>query len=802
MRDFFQDVRVGFRTLAKAPIVSLLAVVSLGVAIAGNSTVFSMVDAILLRPLPYHDPDRLVLLWEADPSNPLIGFTPTSPDNFLDFREGTSAFEELSGILPAAVGLTEGDRPEPLVGLAVSRGFFEILGEPAELGRTLQPSDYQPGSDHVVVLSQELWQTRFAADPSLVGRTISLNGEPYQVAGIMADGFEFFDPRVDLWRPLVLRRGETPRDVKNMSVVGRLKRDVTIEEAREQLSIVAARLAREYPESNRELSVLLRTFREQLASGGNTEIMSLLQGALFFVLLIASANIANLYLARGVDRQKEFAVRAAMGASRSRVIRQLLIEACVLAMAAGALGTMLSYWGIRLLAAAFGDQMSDAFAPRLDERVFVFSIAVSLLAGLVFGIAPALSTARADLIGTLHEGGRAGTGAGRRLLTKSLVVAEVTLALVMLAGAGLLVRTFAAAQNLEAGISTENVVVFEMELPGERYAEPTEQAAFFEELQRELSSIPGSHSATIVDHLPRSPFPPSVNFAIEGRTSDEERPSATVVTIDPGYLDVFRVPLFQGRPFSTSDRMGAPEVALVNEAMVRNHFAGENPLGERIRLHEKSREIVGVVANVREDIFRFDADVSQPIIYLPQAQSPSPRIAVALRAVGDPLALAGPVRDALLRLDSRLSAAELQTMDDFVAQFFVGMRVLNTILSGFGGVALLLAAIGIYGVIAFSVSRRTHEIGLRMALGARGLDVIRLVVREGLVLVAIGFAIGVPGIFLVSRAIAAALSGISAFAPSTVGAIAAGLFAVAFLACYIPARRAASLHPSVALRAE
>ncbi|HSF14279.1 MAG TPA: ABC transporter permease [Vicinamibacteria bacterium] len=802
MRDFFQDVRLGFRTLSKAPIVSLLAVLSLGVAIAGNSTVFSMVDAILLRPLPYHDPDRLVLLWEADPSNPLIGFTPTSPDNFLDFREGTSAFEELSGILPAAVGLTEGDRPEPLVGLAVSLGFFEILGEPAELGRTLQPSDYQPGSDHVVVLSQKLWQTRFAADRFLVGRTISLNGEAYQVAGIMADGFEFFDPRVDLWRPLVLRRGETPRDVKNMSVVGRLKRDVTIEEAREQLTVVAARLASEYPESNRDLSVLLRTFREQLASGGNTEIMSLLQGALFFVLLIASANIANLYLARGVDRQKEFAVRTAMGASRSRVIRQLLIEASVLAMAAGALGTMLSYWGIRLLAGAFGDQMSAAFAPRLDERVFLFSIAISLLAGLVFGIAPALSTARANLSGTLHEGGRAGTGAGRRLLTKGLVVAEVTLALVMLAGAGLLVRTFAAAQNLDAGISTDNVVVFEMELPGERYAEPSKRAAFFEELQRELSSLPGSHSATIVDHLPRSPFPPSVNFAIEGRTSEEERPSATVVTIDSGYLDVFRVPLFQGRSFSASDRMGASEVALVNEAMVRNHFTGQNPLGERIRLHQKSREIVGVVANVREDIFRFDADVSQPIIYLPQAQSPSPRVAVALRTEGDPLAVAGPVRDALSRLDSRLSAAELQTMDDFVAQFFVGMRVLNTILSGFGGVALLLAAIGIYGVIAFSVSRRTHEIGLRMALGARGLDVVRLVVREGLVLVVIGFAIGVPGTFLVSRAIAAALSGINAFGPSTVAAIAAGLFAVAFLACYIPARRAASLHPSVALRAE
>ena len=802
MRDLVQDLRLGFRTLSKAPIVSLLAVLSLGIAIAGNTAVFSMVDAILLRPLPFRDPDRLVLLWELNPSNPIIGFTLTSADNFLDFRDGSTAFEELSGLQPAALSLTEGDRPEPLVGIAASPGFFEIFGEPAALGRTLQPSDYQPGADHVVVLSYELWQTRFAGDPALVGRTVELDGEPYQVAGVMADDFEFLDPRIDLWRPLLLRRGETPRDLKNMSVVGRLKRDVSIEEARQELSLVATRLAREYPEANRELSVLVRTLREQLASGGNKELMSLLQGALFFVLLIASANIANLYLARGVDRQKEFAVRTAMGASRGRVVRQLLLEACVLASAAGVLGTLLSSWGIRLLRSAFADQMSSAFAPRLDERVFLFSIAMSLLAGLVCGIAPALSTARANLTGTLHEGGRGGTGMGRRFLTKSLVVAEVTLALVMLAGAGLLVRTFAAAQNLDAGISTENVLVFEIDLPAERYDEPSKKAAFFEELQRELSSLPGVRTATIVDHLPRSPLPPSTTFAIEGRTSEEERPSATLVTIDPGYLDAFSVPLFQGRPFSSSDRLDAPEVALVNEAMVRNYFSGESPLGERIRFQDKSRQIVGVIANVREDIFRFDADISQPIVYLPQGQSPSPRISVAIRSEGDPLSLAGPARDVLWNLDPKLSAAELKTMDAFVGQFFVGMRVLNTILSGFGGVALLLAAIGIYGVIAFSVSRRTHEIGLRMALGARRHDVLKLVVREGLALVAIGFVIGIPGIFLVSRVIAAALSGIIPFGASTVASIAVGLFVVAFLACYIPARRAASLHPSVALRME
>jgi len=802
MSDLFQDLRLGLRTLSKTPIVSILAVLSIGIAIAGNTTVFSMVDAILLRPLPFRDPDRLVMLWEANPTNPIIGFNLTSADNFLDFREGTDAFEHLSALQPAALSLTEGDLPEPIIGISASSGFFEILGEPAGLGQILQPADFQAGSERVVVLSYDFWQTRFASDRTLVGRTIDIDGEPHLVRGVMERGFEFLDPRIDLWKPLVLRRGETPRDLKNISIIGRLREDVSLEKAREELGVVAARLARDYPDANRELTVLLRTMREQLSSGGNKELMSLLQGALLFVLLIACANIANLYLARGVDRQREFAVRTAIGASRGRILRQLLLEAFVLAFVAGALGTTLSYWGIRLLAGVFGDQMSAAFTPRLDGRVFVFSIAVSILAGLTFGIAPALSTARANLMGTLHEGGRAGTGAGRRLLTKSLVVAEVTLALVMLAGAGVLVRTFAAAQNLDAGIHTDNVLVFQLDLPAERYGGPAQRSRFLEELQRELGALPGVAASTAVDHLPRSPLPPTMTFAIEGVTEKEERPTATVVTIDPGYLDVFRVSLFQGRPFQPSDRPESPPVALVNEAMARAYFSGGSPLGERIRLQETSREIVGVVANVREDIFRFDADVSQPIIYLPQAQSPARSVGVALRTESDPLALTGPAREAILRIDPKLSAAEFQTMEDFIAQFFVGMRLLNRILSGFGGLALFLAAIGIYGVIAFSVSRRTHEIGLRMALGARQVDVLSLVVREGLVLVAIGFAIGIPGIFLVSRAIAAALSGISPFATSTVVVIGAGLFVVAFLACYVPARRAASLHPAVALRSE
>jgi putative ABC transport system permease protein len=802
MRDLFQEVRIGLRTLSTTPVVSILAVLSIGIAIAGNTTVFSMVDALLLRPLPYREPDRLVFLWEANPENPLIGFNLTSADNFLDFRGGTTAFEHLSGLRPEALSLTEGDVPEPIVGIAATPGFFEILGEPAAIGETLTSPDHQEGSERVVVLSYDFWQKRFAGEPSLVGKTIELDGEPHLVKGVMGRGFEFLDPRIGVFRPLLLRPGASPRDLKNVSVIGRLSASASLDQAREELSVVAARLARDYPDANRDLAVLVRTMREQLSSGGNKELMALLQGALLFVLLIACVNIANLYLARGVDRQREFAVRTAIGATRGRVLRQFLLEASVLAVLAGALGTTLSVWGIRILTGVFGAQMSAAFLPRLDARVFVFSIAVSLFAGLAFGVAPALATARANLAGALHEGGRAGTGASRRLLTKGLVVAEVTLALVMLAGAGVLVRTFAAAQNLPSGIRTENVLVFQLDLPTERYGEPGARGRFLEDLHRELGSLPGVASSTVADHLPRSPLPPSLAFAIEGVTEEGERPTATVVTVDPGYLDVFGVPLFQGRTFQASDRLESPPVALVNEAMARAYFLGESPLSKRIRIQEVSREVVGVVGNVREDVFRFDSDVSQPILYLPQAQSPSQQFGVAVRAETDPMGLAPPIREAIRRVDPKLSAAELKTMEDFIAQFFVGMRLLNGILSGFGGLALFLAAIGIYGVIAFSVSRRTHEIGLRMALGAGQGDVLRLLVREGLVLVGIGFLIGIPGIFLVSRVIAAALSAISPFAASTSIAVGAGLFVVALLACYLPARRAASLHPSTALRAE
>jgi putative ABC transport system permease protein len=804
MDNLIQDIRLSLRSLLKNRLVSILAVGSLALAISGNTTVFSLVNAILLRPLPYEDPDRLVFIWQTNQENPSFDLSPVSPANFVDWREASRSFTDIAALRTEPSSLTGGDRPEAVVGTAVTTSAFRILGAKPMLGRDFRPEEEEPGADKVVILSHRFWQTRFAGDPTLVGQTIELVGEPYQVIGVMPEDFELLDPRLQFWIPLALN-GALPRDSRNLLVMARVRPEATAQDADQEISVIAKRLETEYPDENRGYGARVLTMREQLAYGGNREIMVLLQGALVFVLLIAAANVANLMLSRGQDRQREIAVRSALGAPRRRIVGQLFTESLLLAFSAGALGVALGYVGIRLMVGAFGEQLPRLFMPSLDSAVLVFTVGISIVAGLAFGLVPSLQASRPNLTETLHEGGGRGSSIGsrRRLLSKALVVAEVALALVMLSGAGMLIRSFQEFQKPDPGIKVDNLLVLQLGIPTAGYESDESVADFTRMYLEKLSGLPGVKAASMANHLPRTPIPPKSSFSVDGREQpDGVALSATTLTVSSGYLRTFQIPLLQGRRFREADRFDAPPVVMVNQALAAIHWPEKNPLGERITLQGVSREITAVVGNVREDMLLDSQAGAEPILYIPQAQVPSRALAVFLSTTPPPRTLIGPARDALLEVDRKITASQIQTYEELLDQMFVGMRVIGTLLTSFGALALILAAVGIYGVLAFSVSRRTHEIGIRMAMGAHSSDVLKLVTREGLVLVAIGFAIGLPGILLVSAGVSQAMSGLVTVAPSTSIAVGVVLLLVSLIACYVPARRAAGLHPLIALRYE
>ena len=805
MNGLITDIRLAFRAIRRHPIVTLLATISLALAIGGNAMTFSLVNVLLIRPLPYPDPDRLVVLWQSEKENAGFDLIPTSPANFVDWQERSTSFEEMGALQETPLSLTGGDQPEPVFGAAASVNMFRILGAQTALGRTFLPEEEERGLHRVVVLGHDLWRNRFAADPALVGQTIDLRGEPYRVVGVMPEDFELLDPRFQLWVPLTLPTDRLPRDERSLLVVARLKPDVLLADAQKEMITLAANLESEYPDANRGYSAKVLTLQQQMTYGGGREILVLLQGALVFVLLIAAANLANLLLARGQDRQREIALRAALGASRHRIIRQLLVESVVLALGGGLIGLLLGAWGIDFLVKAFGGLWPKMIIPQLDGSVVGFTMAISVLAGVAFGLAPALRASRPSLVGDLREGGR-GTGIGsrRRVMSRALVIAEVALALVMLSGAGVFVTSIREWHRADAGIDVDQLLTFQLGLPQSDYEDDGALAALSQQVIEELEALPGVTSATLANHLPRSPFPPRVSFSVDGRPLPEEErlPNAAALTVSPGYLRTLKVPLLQGRSFLRSDGHAAAPVVLINEAMQRAHFPDESPLGQRITVQDESREIVGVLSNVKEDMFRDSQAGAEPILYLPQAQSPSRQVAVVVRTTPEPMSLSGPVRSALWELDRNLSVAQIRTMKDFIAQFFVSMRVFSSILTGFGILAVVLAAVGIYGVIAFSVSKRTHEIGVRMALGARKTDVTRLVIKEGLLLAALGFGIGLPGVLIVLRIVSSAVSALTPTAPGASLAVGLTLLVVALAASYVPARRAASLDPVVALRHE
>ena len=798
MNSLIQDVRLAGRVLLKHRLVTLVAIVSLALAIAGNTTVFSLVSAFMFRTLPV-EPERLVNLFQTITAQ-ANDRTFVSSANFVDWRERSRSFDELAAMRPGRFNLTGGDEPEPVRGVEVTANMFHLLRVEAAIGRTFRPEEEQPGRNEVAVVSYQFWETRFGSDPSLIGQTIELDGTPYRVVGVMPADFAFVmfgTPQVSV--PFVTM-GELPRASRTLTVWGRLKPDISPDEAKAEMGVIAENLEREYPDANHGFGASLLTLREVNTNNPIGAVMSLLQGALLFVLLIACANLANLLLARGQDRQHEIALRLALGAPRHRIVRQLLTESLAMALCGGAVGCLMAVWGVQLLGAFFGGQ-AVGFAPTMDGLVLEFTLAITVLAGVLCGLAPAWQASKPNVAEKLREGARGVTiGSRRRLLARGLVAAEVALALVMLSGAGLLIGSFRALQDVNLGFEPDHLLTARVNSPESRSTDDQARADLPRRVRERVEALPGVTAAAVVNWLPGNSPQAFFNIDARHKPDDEQRLNTTVLSVSPGYGPTMGVPLIQGRAFTAADRAESPPVVVINDAIRRQYWPNDDPLGQRITIRDQSREIIGVIGNIRQALFA-DPQTSETIVYIPQAQAPDPRwMVVVARTDPHPRTLSEAVRAAVQEVDPD-ATVQVQPMDEALS--FGGFpQLVSGLLVGFGVLAIVLAAIGIYGVFAFSVSRRTHEIGVRMAMGARRGNVLVLVMREGLLLAAIGCAVALPGVFLVSRAVSNVFLGLIPVSAGTTLLVGLALFLVGVVASYLPARRAAALDPMLALRYE
>ncbi|MCI0486649.1 MAG: ABC transporter permease [Blastocatellia bacterium] len=806
MEILFQDLRYGLRVFLKSPGFTTVAVITLALGIGANTAIFSVVNAVLLDDFGLYEPERLVLVWEDATARGGTDSSPTAPANFLDWREQSRSFEDLAAFSYFNLRVSDTDPPLAPLTYQVTTNYFEVLGAEAYLGRAFDPQRDQP-EEKIVILSWRLWRGVFGGDPNIIGRDVRLSDEIYAVIGVMRPDFYSFTSiavEPEMWIPFGLEQRRLDRTNRQVIVIGRLRESLAVEQADAEMSAVAGRVAELHPETNKGLSARVVTMKDDLTADSRPALVVLFI-AVGFVLLIACANVANLLLARGATRAKEIAVRAALGASRVRIARQLLTESLMLACLSGALGMLMAVLVtpplVSLIPPAAGVPFLSEVRP--DVEAMIFALILSALTGLLFGLAPARNAGRLALVETLKEGGRADSSSGGRRMRNLLVVAEVALSLLLLAGAGVMIRSFYELQKYPTGYDLENVLTFRNSLGNRNYGDPARRAEHFPELVRRLKALPGVVSAGGVSFAPPIVSFQPVPFQISDRPVEAGRePTAVPRVILPGYFETLRIRLLQGRFLSEQDGTETPMVAVINEVLARRYFPGEDPLGKHIILSTGSRaprQIVGIVDNVRG----VGVDPAPPpAVYVPHAQQPIPIMSLVVRTEGDPLQIAQAVQRETWAMGTDMNVYAVETLDQRLAGFDWRPRFISLLLGGFAALALVLAISGIYAVMSYSVQQRTHEIGIRVALGARSSDILKMVVWQGLRLTLLGLVMGLASALVLTRLMSSLLFGVSPTDELTFMAVPVLLLGISLIACYVPARRAMRVDPMVALRHE
>jgi putative ABC transport system permease protein len=814
-----QDIRFALRTLSRNKGFAVAAVVALALGIGANTTIFSVVNSVLLRPLPYPESERIVTVWNTNPRFRL-GFTnlPVSSGDFTEWRNQSTVFENISVLISSTVSLSGTGEPERLGGAFVSAGFLQLMGVEPQTGRGFSAEDERVGADRVLVISDSLWRRRFGADPSIIGRAVTLDGNSYTIIGVAPSGFAFpcttdmppyvaAPERSDFWTVKAFTQEEAARHSDHqLVVVARLNAGVSINSAQAEMSTIAARLQLQYPESNEDVDAVVVPLQEQIV-GGARIAMLVVMAAFALILLIACANVANLLLARSSVREREIAIRSALGASRGRIARQLLTESLLLSLLSGGAGALLSLWGVNLFIL-----FSPRNVPRLDEvhtdlRALFFCLGLSIATGLLCGLAPALHASRVDLNESLKESGRGSmSGARGRRMRSVFVASEVAISVVLLAAAGLMIKSFVRLMSVEYGFDPRGVLTMRVQLDPSRYSNDKQQAAFFDSLLDQVKSLTGVDEAGATSNLPLGGGEYAGGFSIEGRppANPSEGSTADRRVVSADYFKTMRIRLSGGREFTEHDDQTAPGVVIANESFVRRFMGGEDPIGKRIKLGDWTSNrpwlaIVGVVQDVRQRSLEAE---STPCLYYPYRQRASQEMTLVMRTTVEPTTLLPAVRGAVASLDKDQPLDRVKTMDRWVGESVAARRTSAAMFVGLGLVAIVLAGWGVYAIIAYTVSQKTHEIGLRMALGAGYADIIRMVIWDGSKLALCGLIVGIGAAAALTGLISSLLFNVSPHDALTLITVSATVLLVSVGACWMPARRAASVDPMVALRHE